>query len=77
MTDAVAAGQRDMTPDAITVVPAKAGTQRLSLQRHWIPASAGMTALQTHWIPGYAGMTALQRHWIPACAGMTALRKAA
>ena len=46
MADAVAAGARDMTPDAITVVPAKAGTQRLSLQRHWIPACAGMTALR-------------------------------
>ena len=32
-----------MTRDASTVVPAKAGTQRLSLQRHWIPACAGMT----------------------------------
>jgi hypothetical protein len=46
MADAVAAGDRDMTPNAITVVPAKAGTQRLSLQRHWIPACAGMTALR-------------------------------
>jgi hypothetical protein len=27
-----------------TVVPAQAGTQRRSLERRWIPASAGMTA---------------------------------
>jgi len=28
---------------ARSVVPAKAGTQRLAFREHWIPASAGMT----------------------------------
>ena len=31
------------TDNFITVVPAKAGIQRLLCKRHWIPAFAGMT----------------------------------
>jgi zinc protease len=30
-------------PDTFSVVPAQAGTQRRSSQRHWVPAIAGMT----------------------------------
>ena len=43
MCGALTVSLPDMTSKAVTVVPAKAGTQRLSRQRHWIPACAGMT----------------------------------
>ena len=38
-------GDFDLSDDCrnISVVPAKAGTQRRSLESHWIPAFAGMT----------------------------------
>jgi len=72
------------------VVPAKAGTQRRqsvqaikTMERHWVPAYAGMTnGLSTYpaVIPAKAGTQrrqsvqateAIQRHRVPAYAGMT------
>jgi len=68
---------------ATIVIPAKAGIQRLSGGRHWVPAFAGTTeaipcptrnaSTSSIVIPAKAGIQRLssRRHWVVAFAGTT------
>jgi Bacterial extracellular solute-binding proteins, family 3 len=61
------------------VIPAKAGIQRRSDQRHWVPAFAGTTHIPSFPRKRESSVVAPvvscnERHWVPAFAGTTAMR---